>query len=388
MTPRTYRKPVALLLGILFLLWAAAARAEITIVLQNDFIEEYKRRVTIDTAYTVDMAHKQPNPPAKDGDLHAAGRADEVKLPIVAEIMNARDDPQAVKIIHDAEAGGQKVALSGAWRIWCEHGGDSEQIQGAALQPFTTTNPPHVFEVHPITKLNDHDLLPTLKPIGGFQTKDASEAFTKYEGIRCEIIPGADTTTLVTTMAGYNYVEFIMEINSQPLEVADGVMVMCKVRDLEDELLVQNRRMVLVKDSEVERKTRGKPVGTKLHVLGLPRIDLSLVSWRVKAAAAGRQEVLKWGLPYEIILVGFYEYAGENQPHAALDVPKRARGGRFIPRSFTPQEIESRRAVAAPPSLATQLGSGPAPARPKRSTPSDKQSPHRRKPVSTRPPRP
>jgi hypothetical protein len=63
--------------------------AEIEIVLQNDFIEHYKDRATIDVNYVVDRAHEHPNPGAKDGDLHVAGRAEEVKLPIVAEIMNA-----------------------------------------------------------------------------------------------------------------------------------------------------------------------------------------------------------------------------------------------------------------------------------------------------------
>src|SRR5262249_50531823 len=271
----------------------------------------------IDTSYAVDKAHPRPNPPSKDGDLHVAGRADEVKLPIVAEIMNAKDDKAAVKIIHDAEGTGQRVALSGVWRLWCEHGGNSEQIQGEPLDPITTTNPDHVFEVHPITKLMSRSLLPTLKPIAGFTTKDAHDAFTKYEGIRCQIIPGPDTTTLVTTMAGFNYVEFIMEINSKPVEVDDGLMVFCKALDLQGELLVRNRRMVMVRDSEVEQKTRGQPVGTKIHVLGLPRINLSLVSWRVEAAAKGRTDVLTWGLPYEIIVVGFYEYVRDDQADEA-----------------------------------------------------------------------
>src|SRR5437660_3106497 len=148
MLPARFRRPCYAILGVLLLLSASVARADISIVLQNGFIEQYKLRVMIDTAYTVDKAHPRPNPPSKDGDLHVAGRAEEVKLPIVAEIMNAKDDKAAVKIIHDAEGSGQPVALSGAWRLWCEHGGNSEQIQGAPLEPFATTNPDHVFEIH------------------------------------------------------------------------------------------------------------------------------------------------------------------------------------------------------------------------------------------------
>lgn len=339
-------RPLFFSLALLVLL-ASVVRAEITIVLQNGFIDHYKRRVTIDTQYTVDKAHKHPNPAKKDGDLHIAGRAEEVKLPIVAEIMNAKDAPEAVKLIHDVEGTGETVPLSGAWRLWCEHGGDSDQIQGDPLDPFTTTNPPHVFEIHPITRLKDFDLLSTLKPIKGFDTKDAHDAFTKYESIRCRIIPGENTTTLVTTMAGYNYVEFIMELNSTPKEVDDGLMVYCKVRDLNDELLVRNRRMVMVKDSAVEKHTRGKLPGTKLHVLGLPRIDLSLVAWRVKTAAEGRTEVLTWGLPYEIIVVGFYEYVADEADAQPAPAKKRAIKS-FIPHTLSPEDLKKHKTPRPP----------------------------------------
>jgi len=43
-------------------------------------------------------------------------------------------------------------------------------------------------------------------------------------------------------------------------------------------------------------------------VLGIPRVDLALVSWRARNAPK-RPEVLTWNLPYEIIVVGVYEGA-------------------------------------------------------------------------------
>jgi hypothetical protein len=330
---------------LLFLLAASlcslsAARAEITITLQNEFIEFYKGRATIQTNFLVDKAHKKPNSPSKDGDLHIAGRADEVKLPIVAEIMNAKDDKPAVEAIHDSQGTGQPIALDGAWRLWCEHGGNSEQIQGQPLEPFTSTNPDHVFEVHPVTAIDGRSLLPTLKPIAGFKTKDAHDAFTTYENVRCRIIPEEGVTTLLTSMAGYNYVEFIMEINSEFRDLNDGRMVFCKVLDLDGELLVRNRRMVLIADSEVERQTRDKPIGTRVHVLGLPRINLSLVSWRVRVAADGRQEVLTWNLPYEIIVVGFYGFPVLDDEEADANVVRPARrAAGFVPRTLTGAEL-------------------------------------------------
>ena len=69
-----------------------------------------------------------------------------------AEIMNAASERHAVATIHQVEGSGQTVTVSGAWRLWCEHGGDSEQTQGQDLAPFDTTNPAHVFEIHPITQ--------------------------------------------------------------------------------------------------------------------------------------------------------------------------------------------------------------------------------------------
>src|SRR5437870_10578215 len=133
-----YRLRLVLVLACtLWLCRATLLYAEIAITLQNEFINHYKGRVTIDTDYFVDKAHAHPNPAAKDGDLHIAGRADAVKLPIVAEIMNAGSDRDAVDKIHSVEGSGQSIPLVGAWRLWCEHGGNSQQIQGKALEPFT-----------------------------------------------------------------------------------------------------------------------------------------------------------------------------------------------------------------------------------------------------------
>jgi hypothetical protein len=65
---------------LVFFLFAPLANAQ-TLVLRRIFIERYKNRATIDGMFIVDHAHARPNPPAKDGDLHASGRSDEVGLP-------------------------------------------------------------------------------------------------------------------------------------------------------------------------------------------------------------------------------------------------------------------------------------------------------------------
>src|SRR5215831_10476332 len=83
-----------------------------TVVLKRAFVEKYKDRATIDVRFTVDHAHQKPNQPAKDGDMHVAGRAQkEVGLPMVAEVMNAAQKAEtgAVREIHTVE--GKDTAL-------------------------------------------------------------------------------------------------------------------------------------------------------------------------------------------------------------------------------------------------------------------------------------
>jgi hypothetical protein len=220
--PRTTQ--LVCLLAVLLLIPTLAA-AEIHITLTNAFIDKYKDRVTIDATYTVDRAHKRPNPPSQDGDLHpsqdgdlhVAGRAPEIGLASVAEIMNAASVPTAVTAAQDAE-GGSPIPVSGVWRIWTEHGGDQDHVQGRPLSPADTTNPDHVFQIHPITMIKGEAVLSTLVPIDGYTAKDAHDAFVRYENMRSTITVSntKKTTTIATTMAGYNYVRFVLELLDSP----------------------------------------------------------------------------------------------------------------------------------------------------------------------------
>lgn len=291
---------------------AAAHAAGITIVLDRDFVERVKNRVTIDASFVVDKAHASPNPPSKDGDLHVAGRSDEVGLATVAEIMNARDETASVDAIHAAEGTGHAVALTGVWRIWCEHAKSVTFRQGASLAAFDTTNPDHVFEIHPVTTLTGQDLVGSLKPIEGFHYKPAFESFKRYRKAALTIVPGDTTLTLKTTGVGYNYVDFKIQLNEDPsFEVPGGRIVTATVLDHDGETLVaQNKRMVFVKDSGPEVAVRALRKGDVMHILGIPRINLAVVAWRARVAAE-RPEVLNWPLPYEMIVVAQLDDEGE-----------------------------------------------------------------------------
>jgi hypothetical protein len=64
--------------------------------------------------------------------------------------------------------------------------------------------------------------------------------------------------------------------------------------------------MVFVKDSPPEKIVRALPPGSRLHVFGLPRINLAEIASRITESDR-RPELLTGNLPYEIVIVGVYE---------------------------------------------------------------------------------
>jgi hypothetical protein len=78
------------------------------------------------------------------------------------------------------------------------------------------------------------------------------------------------------------------------------------------------------------KKVRGTKRGDTLVVMGMPRIDLALVSWRTRDADQ-QPEALMWNLPYEVIVVGVYE---DQNTEAAP--PSATLSGRVVesPRTF------------------------------------------------------
>ena len=307
-------KPKLLLLSLL--LGFFYSNSQITMTLRKSFIDSFKNKLTITANYEVYFAHKNPNSGSKDGDLHFAGFDKKIGLPIVAEIMNAKEFDDAVQKVHDFEGKGKpqnKVPLSGVWRLWCEHPGDIEAFkQGKMNIEIENTNPAHVFEIHPVTKIDAIDLSASLHKINGYTYKDAEDAFSRYSNLRCKIKQTAKTITIETNGIGYNYVDFWLKFNSSDnLVVSDGLFAFCTIYnsdfDPADEdqgdLIAHKLRVAFVKGSSLYDKAKTSKKGDFLHIVGIPRINLTLISWRA-AHANTQPEVLTWNLPFEIVAVG------------------------------------------------------------------------------------
>ncbi len=279
---------------------------DIEISLYRAFIERYKNRVTILTRFTVDKAMKSPNPAFVDGDLHFSGRSPDVALPSVGEITNAASHQAAIDLVHRVEGKRTPLRVSGVWRIWPEHAGATPEVQGQPAPAYTMTNPEHVFEIHPVLRINHIGLLDSLRPVSGFKPGAAQRTFDIYEKATCMIRVEPRTVFIVTKTGLYNDVEFIMELVDARQEiVGDGRFVMASVRDLDGNLLVKRVRTVFAKGTDPERAVRLLKRGARLHVGGIPRLDLAEVSRRVLDSRKN-PAVLNGALPYEIIITGVY----------------------------------------------------------------------------------
>jgi hypothetical protein len=280
---------------------------EIEMELDKSFIERFKDRATIDATFTVDKAKKGPSQPELDGDLHFAGRAPQVALITVAEIANAASYPRAVELVERADSTKRPLSITGVWRLWPEHSGSTKEEQGKPVAAVDTYRPEHVFEIHPVTRINQASLLDSFTPVRGFSPGDAQETFPIFEKTVCKLLVHAKMISIITRKGLYNDVEFIMEItDDRPLVVADGRFVMASALDMKGRLLAEHVRMVFAKGTAPERAVRGLKRGARLHVFGQPRVSFAEVSRRVRASATDPDQLTR-SIPYELVIIGVFK---------------------------------------------------------------------------------
>jgi hypothetical protein len=297
-------------IAALCLLYGASLVAA-DVLLLTSWIEEHKNRVTVTASMTIDKTHNHPNSVGQgsdDGDLHFAGRAEAIGLPMVAEIVNARlpDGDAGVDAVKAAQQSGDPVELGGVWRLWFEHPSAEAQTQGETVPVPEHTNPDHVFEIHPLLSVGDLDLGTTLVPIPEYVPHEAGKAFKHYESRVFTVTVGSPFTSINAKKALYNYAEFVIELTGDPEQTADqGWMALATIEDDDGESLAGSaRRMVFApgtRPAEIISQASG---GDRFRVLGVPRVNLE------RLMAAGSQQP---GVPvsvkgaYEMIVMGVFE---------------------------------------------------------------------------------
>lgn len=337
---RTARVPALALVAALAALLPSGAASRppapppgqgLVIELDNAFIDAYRDRATIETEFKIadlSAVHK----PASDGEVHVGGWSYEAGLAGVAEVMNAANLGKKPRLaLLAAKNAGQKVTVTGAWRLWGEHGGTAPQLQAKGTDPHFPlpgeypSNPDHVFEVHPVTKVKvGNKVTDATDAVGetpGFTPHDAQKAFVQgYELLPCKIIPKNGRTRIVTKSLGFNFTEFIFRLGEAPVALTDpagkpdGHGVIGSVFDTDGELLVRNRRVVFLPGTAADEEVKGMKEGGRLRVTGIPRISLKLVHWRLEHKDSTEYDTppLEWHLPYEMIIVAADKLDGDG----------------------------------------------------------------------------
>lgn len=296
---------VALLVGLWLVTTVGQSSADIAVVLKRSFIEKYAGRATLEADYRVAHTHSKAKSAKEDGDIHCSGTSDDIGLATVAEIVHASTQPTAIQRLVAAEGGGP-IPVTGVWRLWPEHAnGGEDYVQGGHIPAITNTNPPHIFEIHPLTEVDGVDVRSSLTKVSGYKYKKDVDSFAKFESWPCEIHVNGDKVTLVTKQLGYNYTRFKAQLLEDPThQLDDGhTSVFCAVQGPEpDDPIVAKVRCIFVKDSPPDVKLSQLHAGDVLKVIGVPRINLALLRHRVEHASDD-PSLLTRSLPYEMIIV-------------------------------------------------------------------------------------
>jgi hypothetical protein len=291
------------------------------VYLKKDFITKYRNKALITSTIQVKHSHHSPKgigtSASDDGDIHASGIPDnEIGLPIVFEVMNAKKTNNKYKVLPNAADNGESVTVTGVWRLWFEHPGEI-QTQGdpVVLDP-DNTNPDHVFEIHPVTStkkgtdtINFRSTFARIKDGSKeFKYKDPSDAFNEFDTKELTIKTEGDYVGLISKKVGYNYIKFKAELLEKPSHLLDdneGFTVYASINDSHGEELVNKVRLVFVNGTTVANKVWAMNEGQKITLLAIPRVSLAIVNWRLNNPGLNNER-WRWNLPYELVVLSSF----------------------------------------------------------------------------------
>lgn len=278
--------------------------------LKRAWVNAFADRTSVEAAMDVRWAHKHANQVesgGEDGDMHFSGVSTDIGFPFVAEVVNARLPAQqaATATIRQHEGSNGVLAISGAWRLWFEHP-STRQTQGSKKDAFSpdNTNPDHSFEIHPASRVGQHDLGGSFIPVAGYTAYTADVAFPYFDGCRVTIKASKTGISIRSKKLKYNYVEFRIELATAPTSVQDGFIVSARVLNANGEEVADGlRRMIFVQGTRAAAAIRNAAAGDRVRVLGIPRISLNKVLTLVQNNGTQQFDAQ---LPYEMIIVGVF----------------------------------------------------------------------------------
>jgi hypothetical protein len=307
----------SLLVALAFSLTANGAGSGSNLVLKTQWAQKYRNRLSIEAKVTIlHVSSKEA-----DADIHGGSRANQVGLPMVAEILNGTDTPQAKGRQQLQPGSSAEKQIYGAWRLWFEHpphgGGTQCQVftppvpslcqQQALSGP--DSNPDHSFEIHPVFAVNGVSVARSsmvLKP-DNTSVKTSEKAFADYTGKTrtVTIVRQNNGLVLNSKTIGDNYVQMRIRTVTGSTRTqrddgsTDGGWVKADViTDDDAKVLARGVRVFYFLDSEPGDSLNNAAPGNEIEILGMPRLNLDTIL----QASEGKQTVAI-PLPIEFIAV-------------------------------------------------------------------------------------
>lgn len=282
--PATFARAGALAAALLVLLAGGATGAELR--LRKRLLEVQQNRTLVTVTGEFDHVKQTVNPLKDDCDLHAPIRADEISVAIVGEFMNACSRGLRPHDVEQTTENGRQT-IKGVLRVWFEHPGDADEVltEERPVPDYTSSNPPHAVEIHPILSVGEQDFSATIGPIEKDGEEYAAKGLTQLRTllrrkVTVQEFDGSDGEPYIGIESGCclpNYFRLKAAVEAKPQPAAGGGHV-AEIRILRgNSVIAKSIRLFSIDGTEADNRFAKLTKGKRFSFWGITRLDLSRI---------------------------------------------------------------------------------------------------------------
>jgi hypothetical protein len=292
---RTAKTLLAITLSIAIVLGAVSpAEAESLLSIRQSILVEQRDRILIGFQARIGPIGRVHSI-EDDCDVHVPLRTTALFLAILGEIKNACSmGPTRAELV---ALGVGPMQVEGAFRIWFE-GHDAgvpfREEEGQEPEEYENSGPPHLVELHPITRLGPIDFLNRVKFIEkngqtfAWKTADSFERAVRARlTIRRRTIGGRRYVVLRCTcprLANHYQLDVEIADSPHPTDNGDGIVASGPIFDESGGVLLPVARFFAIQGTPAAQVLQMVTAGDRLTVYALARLSLRPLLERVRSS--------------------------------------------------------------------------------------------------------
>ena len=246
----------------------------------------------------------------RDCNLHVPLRSEDIKVAILGKIKNACSHPEGITATHWSNKlkplEGQSVKVKGVLRVWLEHPpkGGKRQCECDTLPRYTNSNPNHMVELHPLTRLGSISFLKMTRSI-----QKGDTPYVGYRGGRLALtlnkmkiairrIEKANKAFIAIKgpKSSYNHWTVLAVVTGIAERRRDGHAFDVAVVH-RDGLIERQLRALTIKGTPADEGVETLEVNDEVVLFGIVRLDLAEIE---REAGAAWKTI---PMPYELIVL-------------------------------------------------------------------------------------